>query len=57
MFAAIVKHVKNVSILRRLIFALSQLPEELPDVWNYAIEFATMGKLWVRQMVCKTKEL
>lgn len=44
MFAAIVKHVKNVSILRRLIFALSQLPEELPDVWNYAIEFATMGK-------------
>ena len=43
MFSAIVKHVKNVSVLRRLIFALSHLPEELPDVWKYALQFATMG--------------
>lgn len=44
MFSAIVKHVKNASILRRLIFALSHLPEELPDAWKLAVEFATQDK-------------
>ena len=44
MFSAITKHVKNASILRRLIFALSHLPEELPDVWKLAVEFATRNK-------------
>ena len=43
MFSKIVEHVKNVSVLRRLIFALSHLPEELPDVWKNALQFATMG--------------
>lgn len=44
MLSAISKHVKDVSVLRRLLFALSQLPSDLPDVWKVAVEFATKGK-------------
>ena len=44
MLAAVSKHIKDVSILRRLLFAISQLPNELPDVWRLAIEFATRYK-------------
>jgi len=44
MLPAISKHVKDVSVLRRLLFALSQLPNDLPDVWKLAVEFATKGK-------------
>lgn len=40
MLAAIFKQVKDVSVLRRLLFALSHLPNDLPDVWK----FATKGK-------------
>lgn len=34
MLAAVAKHV-----LRRLLFAVSQLPDEQPDAWRVAIEF------------------
>lgn len=44
MLAAISKQVKDVSVLRRLLFALSQLPNDLPDVWKLAVEFATKYK-------------
>ena len=44
MLAAVSKHIKDVSILRRLLFAVSQLPDELPDVWRLAVEFATRHK-------------
>ena len=44
MLAAISKQVKDVSVLRRLLFALSQLPNDLPDVWKLAVEFATKNK-------------
>ena len=44
MLAAISKHIKDVSVLRRLLFAVSQLPHDLPDLWKVALEFATKGK-------------
>ena len=44
MLAAVSKQVKDVSVLSRLLFALSQLPNDLPDVWKLAIEFATKDK-------------
>ena len=44
MLAAISKQVKDVSVLRRLLFALSQLPNDLPDVWKLVVEFATKNK-------------
>ena len=43
MLTAISKHVKDVSVLRRLLFAISHLPHNLPDVWKVAYEFATKG--------------
>jgi len=43
MLTAISKHIKDVSVLRRLLFAMSQLPNDLPDVWKVALEFATKG--------------
>ena len=44
MLAAVSKQVKDVSVLRRLLFALSQLSNDLPDVWKLAMEFATKDK-------------
>ena len=41
MLAAVSKQIKDVLVLRRLLFAVSQLPDELPDAWGLAIEFAT----------------
>lgn len=43
MLTALSKHVKDVSVLRRLLFAISQLPHDLPDLWKVALEFATRG--------------
>ena len=44
MLTTISKHIKDVSVLRRLLFAVSQLPHDLPDLWKVALEFATKGK-------------
>ena len=44
MLAAVSKHIKDVSILRRLLFAVSLLPDEIPDLWRLAIEFAISHK-------------
>ena len=43
MLSALSKHIKDVSVLRRLLFAMSQLPHDLPNVWTLALEFATNG--------------
>ena len=38
------KYIKDVSVLRRLLFAVSQLPQDMPNKWGIAVEFATQGK-------------
>ena len=35
------KHLSEVSVLRRLIFAVVHLPSDLPNLWGVAVEFAT----------------
>ncbi len=44
MLGALSKCIKDVSILRRLIFAVAQLPKDLPNLWDVAVGFATHGK-------------
>ena len=43
MLSSIAKYIDDVSVLRRLLFAVSQLPKDLPNVWEIAVEFATNG--------------
>lgn len=45
MLGVVANHLKDVSVLRRLLFASIQLPEELPNRWGIAVEFATDGKV------------
>ena len=44
MLSSVSKVVKDLSVLRRLLFAVSQLPNDLPNYWNIAVQFATCGK-------------
>ena len=44
MLTALSKSIRDTSILRRLLFAWSNLPKELPDAWKLTIEFATKDK-------------
>lgn len=44
MLSSVSKIVKDPSVLRRLLFAVSQLPNALPSYWNIAVQFATNGK-------------
>ena len=44
MLGSIAKYVKDVSVLRRLLFAVAYLPPDLPNIWGVAVEFATRGK-------------
>ena len=44
MLAIVAKHLKDVSVLRRLRFAASYLPE-IPNFGGIAVEFATAGKV------------
>lgn len=45
MLSIVAHHLKDVSVLRRLLFAASHLPREVPNFWGYAVEFATAGKV------------
>ena len=45
MLGVIAHHLKDVSVLRRLLFAATYLPHELPNFWGVAVEFATAGKV------------
>ena len=45
MLKALAKQLKDVSVLRRLLFAVSTLPCDLPNFWDIAVEFATKGHL------------
>ena len=43
MLAAVGKHFSDVSVLRRILFAMVYLPEDLPHRLNIALDFATDG--------------
>lgn len=43
MLSSVSKIIKDPSVLRRLLFAVSQLPNDLPNYWNIAVQFATCG--------------
>lgn len=38
------QHMKDVSVLRRLLFAAVHLPPELPNFWSLVVEFATIQR-------------
>ena len=38
MLSPISKYVKNVSVLRRLLFTAVNLPSDLPDLWEVAVD-------------------
>ena len=44
MLSSVSKIVHDPSVLRRLLFAVSQLPNDTPNYWNIAVQFATNGK-------------
>lgn len=44
MLGAVAKYVKDTSVLRRLLFAVASLPPDLPNLWGFAVQFATRGK-------------
>lgn len=41
MLGALAKYIDDVSVLRKLLFAVSHLPPDLPALWEVAVEFAT----------------
>ena len=45
MLAIVTKYLKDVSVLRRLLFATSIFPRDLPGYWGIVVEFATAGKV------------
>lgn len=44
MLGIISKYLDNVTILRRLLFAVMFLPNDLPEFWKIVLEFATFGE-------------
>jgi hypothetical protein len=45
MLGILAHHLKDVSVLRRLLFAASNLPHDVPNFWGIVVEFATAGKV------------
>ena len=45
MLELVAQHLKDVSVLRRLVFAASNLPDEVPGFGGIVVEFATAGKV------------
>jgi hypothetical protein len=41
MLGTVSKYIKDVSVLRRLLFAVVHLPSDLPNLWGVAVEFVT----------------
>ena len=44
MLGLVAKYISDVSVLRRLLFALVHSPDDMPNRWVLALEFATNGK-------------
>lgn len=45
MLGLLAKYIKEVSVLRRLLFAVVFLNSDVPDFWGVVVEFATSGKI------------
>ena len=43
MLATFSKHVGNVTVVRRLLFAISQLPKDVPIYWELSAKFAVQN--------------
>ena len=41
---AATRHIKDVSVLRRMLFGATFLPEDLPNFWEVIVEFGTQGR-------------
>ena len=57
MLGAIAKYVNDVSVLRKLLFAVANLPRDLPDLWEVAIEFATGQKISTNSITATEAQL
>ena len=44
MLGLISKYIQDISVLRRLLFAVVHHPQDLPNYWGVALEYATKGK-------------
>ena len=54
MLETLTAYVKDVSVLRKLLFAASHLPSDLPNLWGIAVEFATAGNVKRNEIDAKT---
>ena len=54
MLEVIATYLKDVSVLRKLLFAATHLPPDLPNLWGIAVEFATAGKVSRNDIDVKT---
>ena len=45
MLGVLAKYLKDISVLKRLLFATSFFPRDLPSYWGVVVEFATAGKV------------
>ena len=45
MLALFAQHLKDISVLKRLLFATAFFPRDLPSFWGVIVEFATAGKV------------
>ena len=39
---AVSRYIKDVSVLRRMLFASTYLPDDLPNYWQVIVEFGTL---------------
>lgn len=44
MLSTVSEHIQDVSVLRNFLFAIAQLPEDLPNKWYMAVEFSVKDK-------------
>ena len=56
MLATFTQHIEDVSVLRRLLFALSQLSKEVPNYWELVTKFAVQN-IGHKCLDCKTVQL
>ena len=54
MLEVIATYLKDVSVLRKLLFAATHLPPDLPNRWGIAVEFATTGEVKCNDIDVKT---
>ena len=53
MLGVLAKHIQDVSVLRRLLFAVVFLSPDLPMFWGVVLEFATAGNPMKKSMLVR----